>query len=803
MLVRHLRLVHGYLPGKNLRLKCVKSGCSSVFGTFSGFRKHLNTKHNEYIDQQFDTDVNSCSTGEAVSDNGYKTATTSDVDDTAETSELSKRSNRSTLDMCASAVAQLKAAGLSQSTVNSFVSSMEEVVSEIHCHAKDAALWCLSTEDKENKNRIEQSFQKLENPFTALNSEVKRNKHFKQKWGNVEPVEKVLGTRFDSRRNKTTGTYDQVVVTDKFAYVPILETLKTIFQNPELPDMVKPRHISKEGVYIDLRDATYLKESPLFSIKKDALQIQLFYDDFETANPLGSKKGLHKLGAIYFTLRNFPPIFNSSLINIHLGALFHAQDIKRYGFDLILEPLVNDLKVLETEGLKIPMFEHLIHGTIVQVTGDNLGLHGLFGFVESFSARYCCRFCLLEKHCFQTVFCEDDPEVVLRTVDMHKQHCQTIQTDPTLPHVYGVKRSCLLNSLQYFNTANNFSVDIMHDILEGVAQFEVKLVLQYIQENFLNAEQLAGRIHAFDYGYNQQRNRPPRVKLFNGSNDLGLNAIQSWCLLRNMPLLFGDLIETGDKYWLLLLLLLQIVNIVFSPVLSDGMTIYLKHLIIDHHRLFKQLFPTINLLPKHHFIIHYPRIIRTVGPILHMWCMRYEAKHNFFKRQLKSFKNITKTLARKHQSCMAMYQESFSKERLTVGPGKILMLSELKEGADIASKFGAVTSVFSAKWIKHNGTEYRRDFIVCTEVAFEMPVFYQIKTIALKDDSVLLCGKLLETVCFDDHYHAFKVRLHPDRVLKVFNINDLFYFKPFDAQMTYGMRDSILYVIPYCHFMQT
>ena len=803
MLVRHLRLVHGYLPGKNLCLKCVKSGCSSVFGTFSGFRKHLNTKHNEYIDQQFDTDVNSCSTGEAVSDNGYKTATTSDVDDTAETSELSKRSNRSTLDMCASAVAQLKAAGLSQSTVNSFVSSMEEVVSEIHCHAKDAALWCLSTEDKENKNRIEQSFQKLENPFTALNSEVKRNKHFKQKWGNVEPVEKVLGTRFDSRRNKTTGTYDQVVVTDKFAYVPILETLKTIFQNPELPDMVKPRHISKEGVYIDLRDATYLKESPLFSIKKDALQIQLFYDDFETANPLGSKKGLHKLGAIYFTLRNFPPIFNSSLINIHLGALFHAQDIKRYGFDLILEPLVNDLKVLETEGLKIPMFEHLIHGTIVQVTGDNLGLHGLFGFVESFSARYCCCFCLLEKHCFQTVFCEDDPEVVLRTVDMHKQHCQTIQTDPTLPHVYGVKRSCLLNSLQYFNTANNFSVDIMHDILEGVAQFEVKLVLQYIQENFLNAEQLAGRIHAFDYGYNQQRNRPPRVKLFNGSNDLGLNAIQSWCLLRNMPLLFGDLIETGDKYWLLLLLLLQIVNIVFSPVLSDGMTIYLKHLIIDHHRLFKQLFPTINLLPKHHFIIHYPRIIRTVGPILHMWCMRYEAKHNFFKRQLKSFKNITKTLARKHQSCMAMYQESFSKERLTVGPGKILMLSELKEGADIASKFGAVTSVFSAKWIKHNGTEYRRDFIVCTEVAFEMPVFYQIKTIALKDDSVLLCGKLLETVCFDDHYHAFKVRLHPDRVLKVFNINDLFYFKPFDAQMTYGMRDSILYVIPYCHFMQT
>ncbi|XP_041693785.2 uncharacterized protein LOC121532136 isoform X1 [Coregonus clupeaformis] len=613
MLVRHLRLVHGYLPGKNLRLKCAQTGCGCAFGTFSGFRKHLNTKHTEYIDQQVDPDVYLSSIGEAVTTNVEETATTSRTVNEHEvaTSTLLKKSNRSTLDMCASAVAQLKAAGLSQSTVNSFVSSMEEVFFEIQSQATDAALQCLSPQETENKNRIEQSLQKLENPFTPLNSEAKRNKHFKEKWGIVEPVEKVLGTRFDSRRNKTTGTYDQVVVTDKFAYIPILETLKAIFQNPELADMFKPRHMPKEGVYADLRDAAYFKKSPLFSIEKDAIQIQLFYDDFETANPLGSKKGIHKLGAIYFTLRNFPPIFNSSLINIHLGALFHAQDIKRYGFNLILEPLVSDLKVLETEGLKVPRLKDVIHGTIVQVTGDNLGLHGLFGFVESFGARYCCRFCLLEKDCFQTVFCEDYPKVVLRTIEMHKLHCQTLQTDPTLPHIYGVKRICLLNSLQYFNTANNFSVDIMHDILEGVAQFEVKLVLQYIKENFLNAEQLAGRIHAFDYGYNQQRNRPPRVKLFDGSNDLGLNAIQSWCLLRNMPLLFGDLIQSDDQHWHLLLLLLHIVNIVFSPVLTEGMTIYLKHLIIDHHQLFKQLFPAINLLPKHHFMIHYPRNIKT------------------------------------------------------------------------------------------------------------------------------------------------------------------------------------------------
>ena len=67
-----------------------------------------------------------------------------------------------------------------------------------------------------------------------------------------------------------------------------------------------------------------------------------------------------------------------------LWALFHAQDIKPYGFNSILEPLVHDLKIIEKEAINIPSSEHVIHGTLIQVTGDNIGLHGLFGFVESF-----------------------------------------------------------------------------------------------------------------------------------------------------------------------------------------------------------------------------------------------------------------------------------------------------------------------------------------------------------------------------------------------------------------------------------
>lgn len=285
---------------------------------------------------------------------------------------------------------------------------------------------------------------------------------------------------------------------------------------------------------------------------------------------------------------------------------------------------------------------------------------------------------------------------------------------------------------------------------------------------------------------------------------MGLNAIQSWCLLRNMPLIFGDLVQIGNEYWHLLLLLLQIVNIVFSPILTNGMTIFLKHIIVDHHQLFKRLFPSRNLLPKHHFMTHYARCIRNIGPLLHMWCMRYEAKHNFFKTQLKSFKNITKTLAKKHQKYMALHWESFSLSRVTIGPGKMIPITDLQEGPEIAGKLNVAISdnVLLVKWVKHYGTEYRPGLVVCVEINEEMPVFCKISTIIVKDEKVILAGAGVENICFDEHYHAFKVLLKPSQALKVVSVQELVYFKPMDIQMSYGPTDSSLFVVPYCHMMQ-
>jgi hypothetical protein len=47
----------------------------------------------------------------------------------------------------------------------------------------------------------------------------------------------------------------------------------------------------------------------------------------------------------------------------------------------------------------------------------------------------------------------------------------------------GIKRGCIFNQLKYFHVIGNYCVDRIHDLLEGVAPYEVSLVLQALTED--------------------------------------------------------------------------------------------------------------------------------------------------------------------------------------------------------------------------------------------------------------------------------------------------------------------------------
>ncbi|KAK0136550.1 hypothetical protein N1851_027341 [Merluccius polli] len=370
----------------------------------------------------------------------------------------------------------------------------------------------------------------------------------------------------------------------------------------------------------DFFDGEFCKSHPLF-LKEISLPILLYNDDCETVNPLGSKTGIHKLGFLYFSIKSLPPQLLSSLKSQFLLAVYKADDVKTYGLDAILRPIVEEIKCLETNGIRItsPDFQGVVKCTIAQVVGDNLGLNAILGYIESFSGHHVCRWCSVERTVLRTMTSEDS--VLMRSRASH-------QDDLTIgnPTLTGLKRDSFLNNLNFYHVTDNVAPDVMHDILEGIGPYEVKLILNsLIENNHLTLDKLNYRITSFDYGFADKRNKPSVISkhdLRNIDGAMCQSAAQSWCLLRLLPLMVGDLVPHGCKEWHLLLLLLSCMELLFSPSLTQPAVQYLGKIIEEHHTLFLELFPHRHLRPKHHCMIHYPSAIQKLGPLVQYWAMR-------------------------------------------------------------------------------------------------------------------------------------------------------------------------------------
>ena len=74
----------------------------------------------------------------------------------------------------------------------------------------------------------------------------------------------------------------------------------------------------------------------------------------------------------------------------------------------------------------------------------------------------------------------------MRNEDDHNEYVKLIEADRTgeRSKEFGINRNSVLNELQYFHACNGGLLpDIMHDVLEGALQYEVKLMLQWMIES--------------------------------------------------------------------------------------------------------------------------------------------------------------------------------------------------------------------------------------------------------------------------------------------------------------------------------
>jgi hypothetical protein len=220
-----------------------------------------------------------------------------------------------------------------------------------------------------------------------------------------------------------------------------------------------------------------------------------------------------------------------------------------------------------------------------------------------------------------------------------------------------------------------------------------------------------------------------------------------------LPLLIGDLILEGDRYFSLILILLEIMDIVFLPNVTMEQTIILEDLIHRMYSRFYSLFPTTRPINKFHHMAHYPAAIPTYGPLIGYLCMRYEAYQNLCKRLVHvncNFINVPKSVAYHLQTIACFNRKNnslFHNELPTLGPKSAKSLD---------------SNQTEYRWVKSIGWHIRIESVILLKHSFENPSGYpefgKISKIFFMDAKFYFAVLVLETITFNQHLYSFELQ---------------------------------------------
>lgn len=352
------------------------------------------------------------------------------------------------------------------------------------------------------------------------------------------------------------------------------------------------------------------------------------------------------------------------------------------------------MKYLETEGITVQISSEKnvqVYFTLLLILGDNLGLNSILGFNESFQSNYFCQFCKTHKD--ETKYRIKENEESLRNITNYNNDCLTFS--------YGIKEVCIWHELPNFHVTNNLSCDLMHDVLEGVLRYDMAQIIScLITKKYFSLEQLNERIKYFKFGNSDTGNPIPLIISEHLKKKyIIMSASEMLALTTYLSILIGDLIPSDEPVWDFYIILYKMLDVLLSRTVSNSSISYLQTLIEEHHQIYCDLFKE-TLKPKFHLLVHYPRIMTKVGPVRHIWVMRYEGFHKQLKSTasiVTSRVNLLRTLCIKQQltfSYRILSKKGFSNIIIT---GQFLgNLYDMKD-TKLISLIKMYTDIFSEK----------------------------------------------------------------------------------------------------------
>lgn len=612
-------------------------------------------------------------------------------------------------------------------------------------------------------DEITTGFDIFQNAFAEQATEYRRLKKFKINGTLILPESVAIGQKL--KKVKRKGDRISEMTDETIQLVSLRKRLKLELENFDTLDVIMNYQDSVEGsenlenfVQCELfkekkkKKYEYLKSVSQYHVSSDIiLPLFIYYDDFQVNAALGPHPG--KIGGLYASIPCLPPECQGSLDNIYLVQLIKTSLKKVYNNDEVFTAVKDELKFLEDEGI-IVSTKAGREVRIRFILGDNLGIHSMLDFVECFSATYPCRFCKATNAMVKQL-CVEDP-ALLRTINNYQSDVELDNLSQT-----GIKKPSLFNDIQSFHVTENYCVDIMHDLLEGICHYDLYHILRhfiYIEEIF-TLETFNLKLVDYDWGPIDSRNKPPELKKsdLSGGGKLKTTSADMWCLMRNLPIILGELIPVNDDFWLLFLLLRRIMDIVFAKKLPKNFSETLQTLVKEHNQLYLDITGD-TLKPKMHNMIHYHSIMKYAGNLSQMSSMRFEGYHRLLKKSANAISsriNIELSLATKQQLWLneKLIVNASILPKTTFGPQSKFFLDY------VLHSHGISENVTNVSWVDYKGTKYHSGIMVVVGIDDDScPIFWRIEEIFVDYDQIpiFVCSSWIN-VRFSVGYHAFEL----------------------------------------------
>ena len=798
---------------------CRQADCKASFANVYNFVRHVQKYHaaDEFLQlkhiNECDENANEVATGDSshdsISDMHVIVSQSSSCDTKDYMSDI--------LAEGVSLVAGLRAnSSLPYCVIPKIVDSFNHMATSLTDYMSDASESSINeagvdaSAAEQFRQLMNSKLQSCQKPLDFLSTVYKQDKYFENHNLFVKPESVSFNSRFESHNGVDKLVYDS------FQYVSVTQTIRSLLTNESYVSALQ-KDKCVPGVYQDYADGERAAYHPLFgNPNKFSLMIQLFYDGLGTANPLRGQAVVNNIGVFFYTIKNLPVNYNSCFANVHLLALCYSEDLKRYGFDPILNKFVDEVRLLQHEGIVVHLPNigmSTIYASLCQVTCDNLALNSMLGFVESFSCDYFCTLCYATQESIQTTFRAENFQK--RTVAEYDNDVSNISAAERQgrSHSRGVKHPCVLNNIDGYHVTENWCLDILHIVLEGIVTVELGCILYALcGDKVITVETLNAAVVTFWGKLSVNKcDKPPAI---NRVLDLGMGispsmkAVQCWALLKYLPVIIGNLIPEGNVHWDFLLHLSHLVDLLFATRFTRGMVAYLRDVIEDHLTKYYDLWK-VKLRPKHHLLVHLPDIILKSGPLVGMSCLKYEMKNSFFKRTAKTicnFRNVCFTLANRHQQRVldSWLANDHIRDIIVVTNQFQVPLCSLAFCASVCQKFNieATDDIAVTKKINVATVQYTvgNHIVLDCETESGMPIFGKIVLfVCSPTDDWYFVVESVQTVEFGYHYHAYVVDTVMPPAYSLVRVNELVDHHPLHCcELKIEGVDAKLIRLPYC-----